>query len=126
MHARTLSFTSCRIADNKLAYNLLHADYIVKKHDLDALRLETSGQQAQILEMQETYLTAKRQIEAANALAEKYRQKWERGRMYTADLESGNRRQALRIREVRREEGGREGGREGGMRRGEEGGRREE
>ena len=38
--------------------------------------------------MHDTHETATQQIHAATKLAEKYRSKWETGRMYTEDLES--------------------------------------
>ncbi|GAX83733.1 hypothetical protein CEUSTIGMA_g11158.t1 [Chlamydomonas eustigma] len=89
-----------RMADKTLAYNLLHSDYVVKMHDLNELRIIDAKLNQQVALMEDTYNTAKRQIEQSKAQTEKYRRRWENGRMFTADVESANRRQASRIREL--------------------------
>ena len=50
--------------------------------------------------MHNTYNTAARQIQEAEAKADKYRVKWEQGRMLSADMESAAKRQGERNRDL--------------------------
>ncbi|GFR43411.1 hypothetical protein Agub_g4492 [Astrephomene gubernaculifera] len=80
------------LSDKTRAFNLLHADFLVKMHELEEQRSVNTALREEIKVMQASVQRAETEAADSAAAAERSRARWESGRMYVEDLEAANKR----------------------------------
>ncbi|GIL67239.1 hypothetical protein Vafri_20683 [Volvox africanus] len=79
------------LSDKTRAFNLMHADFVVKMHELDEQRAANEILQQEIAVMKEEVRKSAEAAAASDRTAARFRAKFEAGRMSMEDLEEKNR-----------------------------------